>query len=128
MPIISQETKQKLFHNYYRSLNDKQREAVLTYSGPLLVIAGAGSGKTTVLVNRISHLIHYGNAFNSNKAVEVNDQEHYMLNKLAEDPFLFPKGAYPPILKSFAEDPCPPDQILAITKYLFILFSPYYHV
>ena len=50
----------------FSHLNPMQLEAVLTTDGPLLLLAGAGSGKTTVLINRIANLLQYGNASDSN--------------------------------------------------------------
>ena len=55
--------KRALFDKCYANLNSKQKEAVYTINGPLLVLAGAGSGKTTVLVKRVVFLIKYGNAY-----------------------------------------------------------------
>ena len=43
--------------DYLSLLNEQQREAVLHVDGPLLVLAGAGTGKTRVLISRISHIL-----------------------------------------------------------------------
>lgn len=49
----------------FSNLNDMQLQAALTTEGPLLLLAGAGSGKTTVLINRIANLISFGCAYDS---------------------------------------------------------------
>jgi DNA helicase-2/ATP-dependent DNA helicase PcrA len=51
--------------NYLQNLNDKQLEAVLHSDGPILILAGAGTGKTKVLTSRIIHLIASGKAYPS---------------------------------------------------------------
>ena len=51
--------------DYLINLNEKQQEAVLHLDGPLLIVAGAGSGKTKVLTSRIAHIIQSHKAFSS---------------------------------------------------------------
>ncbi len=105
--------KRKLFDKAYASLNEEQRYAVYTVNGPLLVLAGAGSGKTTVLVKRIEFIIKYGNAVLSDYVpfsvgeAEVAEYERILKNGTAEEILA--------VLGDFAYGACPAWRVLAIT-------------
>ena len=86
-------------------LNEMQRQAVLATEGPLLVLSGAGSGKTTLIINRIYNLLKYGNASDS-------DQLPYGAN---EDMLSALENREEPADEYAALDPVKPWQILAIT-------------
>ncbi len=104
--------KRALFDKVYESLNDKQREAVYSVEGPLLVLAGAGSGKTTVLVRRIGFLMKYGDAYFSDFVPSGTDESRVAELERA---YFLPKEEILPILSEFAEESCEPWRVLAIT-------------
>jgi len=81
--------RQTYIANQFSHLNNMQQQAVLTTEGPLLLLAGAGSGKTTVLINRIVNLIRFGRASDSLEIPDVvtEDDVRFLesLNDTASD-------------------------------------------
>lgn len=106
------ELKSRLFNKFYDGLNDKQKEAVWTTRGPLLVLAGAGSGKTTVLVRRITHILKYGSACESNEIPSTIPENFEQMCSDAEE---LSKDELGEFLRYFSVSPCPPWAVLAIT-------------
>lgn len=102
--------KQALFDKLYSFLNDKQREAVFTVNDPLLILAGAGSGKTTVLVHRIAFIVKYGNAYYENSG-DITEQDITRL----ESALSLSNDEICEILSQYAVDKCPPWAMLSIT-------------
>jgi len=101
--------RREVIKKYFDKMNDRQFEAVTTVNGPLLVLAGAGSGKTTVLVNRILNLVKFGDAYNSEFVPEYSENEialgeAFLDGKISD----IPDG-------SFCYNAARPWQILAIT-------------
>ncbi len=106
------EVKRQLFDKYYAKLNSKQREAVYTINGALLILAGAGSGKTTVLVNRIAHMIRYGDAYRDSYIPEWAGDE--VIDEMKEALSL-PRESLAAYLDRFAVRSCAPWSVLCIT-------------
>ena len=63
--------KKNALDKYFSHLNPEQRDAVFTVKGSVLILAGAGSGKTTVLVNRIANMIMFGNAYADEEEISL---------------------------------------------------------
>ena len=102
-----------VIENEFARLNEMQRRAVLKTEGPLLLLAGAGSGKTTVLINRMIQLLRFGAGYEAELAPEwAGDQELAQLAALVDDPNAFSPEE---VSRLCAVDPPKPWEIIAIT-------------
>ena len=106
--------KRRIFERMYSALNREQREAVFTVRGPLLILAGAGSGKTTVLTQRIAFIIKYGNAYYSEAPSDLQEECVRRLEKIASDEKCRSEELES-AAQTFISNPCPSWAILAIT-------------
>lgn len=97
----------------FNFLNDMQKKAVFKTEGPLLLLAGAGSGKTTVIVNRIANIIKFGNAYESDYIPEnIGDNDYEILKAYLDSGDEFLKESADSIC---AVRPAAPWSVLAIT-------------
>ena len=97
----------------FSKLNNMQQEAVLTTDGPLLLLAGAGSGKTTVLINRIANLMRFGCASDSNFVPDtVTEADVDFLENFPENPTDYDRRRADLLC---ALEPAAPWSIIAIT-------------
>lgn len=102
-----------IIEGYFSHLNDRQREAVFTTEGPLLILAGAGSGKTTVLINRIVNILRFGQGLTSEFAPEgANEDDLLFLTEYLTDPKPENRDH---ALRLCAMEPARPWQVIAIT-------------
>ncbi len=104
--------RKKLIEKEFSRMNDMQKSAVFNVNGAVLILAGAGSGKTTVLVNRIAYLIKYGNAYHSDFSYRVpTEEDTAILRNYIEN-----GGTLPDRVQALLSVDAPqPWQILAIT-------------
>ena len=103
--------RRQIIDRQFARMNPEQRQAVYHADGPLLILAGAGSGKTTVLVNRIANLVRFGSGYNSDYVPALTAAQEEKLRLCAD-------GRIPldgEIVGLCAVDPCPAWRMLAIT-------------
>ena len=107
------QARRRYIASYFQDLNTMQQEAVMTTEGPLLLLAGAGSGKTTVLINRIANLIRFGRGSDSQDVPDtVTEEDVLFLENLSTPMTEFDRNRAEYLC---ALEPAVPWSIIAIT-------------
>ena len=107
------DARRRIIDSEFSNLNDMQRKAVYANDGPVLILAGAGSGKTTTIISKIGYLIRYGNTYNSEKTPEdLSDNDVALLEQAVENINLRSGSRYE---KLMVVDNIPAENLLAIT-------------
>ena len=76
--------KQQCIDNFFSRTNSRQREAIYQLDGAVLIIAGAGSGKTTVLCNRIANMLLFGKSYNTEFNRDFSEEDEAFLLSYAD--------------------------------------------
>ncbi len=107
------ELKIRALESYFSRANDMQKKAIFKINGAVLIIAGAGSGKTTVLVNRVANMMRFGNAYHDEEERELTPEQERFLEDFPNLPKT-PENAAK-LAEIVAVNPVNPWNILAIT-------------
>lgn len=106
--------KKAALKKYFSHMNPMQQEAIFTVKGAVLVLAGAGSGKTTVIVNRIANMIKFGNAY-ADQTGNARPNDIEFLKDYADGEYDDDPDAVLDVQELIAVDTVKPWNILAIT-------------
>ena len=105
------ELKRAALNHYFQNLNTPQQQAVFHVNGPVLVLAGAGSGKTTAMIHRIVQMIHFGDGWVQANASITKEDAAYLKDYIADKQ----PADLERLCSILAMQPIQPWHILAIT-------------